>query len=83
MRLLQVAKHLLDRGHEVVINTAAPLEFFTSQLPHRQLRLRKVLLDSGAFQQDAFTVDMQSERQVLSHADAAIHDCTTHARSAP
>ena len=64
--LLQICRCILDRGHDVTINTGAPLEFFTSQLPHARLHTRKALLDSGAYQQDAFTVDMRSKQTPLS-----------------
>ena len=45
----------------MTINTGAPHGFFQQQLPAEGLMLRKVLLDCGAFQLDAFTVDMKSE----------------------
>ena len=57
---MQISRHLIDRGHEVIINTGAALEFLAEQVPNQLLHTRKILLDSGAFQQDAFTVDMQS-----------------------
>ena len=60
--ILQVCRHLLNAGHSVTINTGAPLDFFRQQLPHQALSLRTLLLDSGAVQLDAFTVDMKSER---------------------
>ena len=58
---LQVCRYLLLKGHKVTINTGAPHSFFQQQLPAEGLTLRKVLLDCGAFQLDAFTVDMKSE----------------------
>ena len=60
-RCLQVCRYLLLKGHKVTINTGAPHGFFQQQLPADGLTLRKVLLDCGAFQLDAFTVDMKSE----------------------
>lgn len=48
-------------GHTLTINTGAPLAFFQQQLPYGKLTLRALLLDSGAFQHDAFTVDMKRE----------------------
>jgi len=51
----------------VTINTGAPLDFFRQQLPHQALSLRPLLLDSGAFQVDAFTVDMKSEPAPFQH----------------
>ena len=71
---IQVCRHLLSAGHHVTINTGAPLDFFRQQLPQQALSLRTLLLDSGAVQLDAFTVDMKSERasERNNHASFAL-----------
>lgn len=58
---LQVCKFLLKAEQRVTINTAAPHDFFKQQLPAEGLTMRSLLLDCGAFQLDAFTVDMKSK----------------------
>lgn len=56
---MKVCKALIKHGHYVVISTAAPHAFFEQQLPAEGYAMRSALLDCGAFQLDAFTVDMK------------------------
>ncbi|XP_057821160.2 L-arabinokinase isoform X2 [Cryptomeria japonica] len=56
-RVVEVARHLVAAGHDVHLVTAAPDFVYTSEISSPNLRLRKVLLDCGAVQADALTVD--------------------------
>jgi len=56
-RVLEVVRHLVAAGHEVHVVTGAPDFVFTSEISSSNLFLRKVLLDCGAVQADALTVD--------------------------
>ncbi|CAN1799203.1 ARA1 [Linum perenne] len=56
-RVVEVARHLINAGHVVHVVTAAPDFVFTSEIQSPNLFLRRVLLDCGAVQSDALTVD--------------------------
>jgi hypothetical protein len=56
-RVIEVARHLCGAGHEVHIVTVAPEFVFRRDIPSPKLHIRKVLLDCGAVQSDALTVD--------------------------
>ncbi|MQL74864.1 hypothetical protein Taro_007244, partial [Colocasia esculenta] len=56
-RVVEVARHLIAAGHEVHVVTGAPDFVFTSEIQSANLHIRKVLLDCGAVQADALTVD--------------------------
>ncbi|GAU15232.1 hypothetical protein TSUD_09700 [Trifolium subterraneum] len=56
-RVTEVARHLIDAGHDVHLVTGAPDFVFTSEIESPRLFIRKVLLDCGAVQADALTVD--------------------------
>ncbi|KAJ7521489.1 hypothetical protein O6H91_19G056700 [Diphasiastrum complanatum] len=56
-RVVEVARHLVCAGHEVHIVTGAPEFVFKREIPSSRLHIRKVLLDCGAVQSDALTVD--------------------------
>ncbi|XP_031475091.1 L-arabinokinase-like isoform X1 [Nymphaea colorata] len=56
-RVVEVARHLVAAGHDVHVVTGAPDFVFTSEIKSSNLFIRKVLLDSGAVQADALTVD--------------------------
>ncbi|KAL8137180.1 hypothetical protein V2J09_003181 [Rumex salicifolius] len=56
-RVVEVVRHLILAGHDVHVVTAAPDFVFTSEIQSPRLHLRKVLLDCGAVQADALTVD--------------------------
>jgi len=52
-----VVRHLVAAGHEVHVATAVPEFVFTAEVRSPRLRIRRVLLDCGAVQADALTVD--------------------------
>ncbi|KAG2648476.1 hypothetical protein PVAP13_1NG027200 [Panicum virgatum] len=56
-RALEVVRHLVAAGHDVHVVTAAPEFVFTTEISSPCLHIRKVLLDCGAVQADALTVD--------------------------
>ncbi|XP_073000847.1 L-arabinokinase-like isoform X2 [Typha latifolia] len=56
-RVAEVVHHLIAAGHRVHIVTGAPDYVYTSEINSHNLHLRKVLLDCGAVQADALTVD--------------------------
>ncbi|XP_077214407.1 L-arabinokinase-like isoform X2 [Tasmannia lanceolata] len=56
-RVVEVVRHLIAAGHDVHVVTAAPDSVFTSEKQSSNLHIRKVLLDCGAVQADALTVD--------------------------
>ncbi|KAJ0985195.1 hypothetical protein J5N97_003551 [Dioscorea zingiberensis] len=56
-RVVDVVRHLIAAGHDVHVVTGAPDFVFTSDIQSPNLYIRKVLLDCGAVQADALTVD--------------------------
>uniref|UniRef100_A0A0E0CFF0 GHMP kinase N-terminal domain-containing protein n=1 Tax=Oryza meridionalis TaxID=40149 RepID=A0A0E0CFF0_9ORYZ len=56
-RALEVVRHLIAAGHDVHVVTGAPEFVFTTEISSPNLHIRKVLLDCGAVQADALTVD--------------------------
>ncbi|KAL5729490.1 L-arabinokinase [Ranunculus cassubicifolius] len=56
-RVVEVVRHLIKAGHDVHVVTGAPAFVFTSEIDSPRLFIRKVLLDCGAVQADALTVD--------------------------
>ncbi|XP_022881415.1 L-arabinokinase-like isoform X2 [Olea europaea var. sylvestris] len=56
-RVVEVARHLILAGHDVHVVTGAPDYVFTTEIQSPRLFIRKVLLDCGAIQADALTVD--------------------------
>nr|CAB3503737.1 unnamed protein product [Digitaria exilis] len=52
-----VVRHLVAAGHDVHVVTAAPEFVFTTEISSTCLHIRRVLLDCGAVQADALTVD--------------------------
>ncbi|KAG9449316.1 hypothetical protein H6P81_009281 [Aristolochia fimbriata] len=56
-RVVEVVRHLITFGHVVHVVTGAPDFVYTSEVQSPNLHLRKVLLDCGAVQADALTVD--------------------------
>ncbi|KAJ1260746.1 hypothetical protein BS78_10G255900 [Paspalum vaginatum] len=56
-RAIEVVRHLIAAGHEVHLATAVPEFVFTAEVRSPRLRIRRVLLDCGAVQADALTVD--------------------------
>ncbi|XP_038905289.1 L-arabinokinase-like [Benincasa hispida] len=56
-RVIEVVRHLILAGHDVHVVSGAPEFVFTSAIHSPRLFIRKVLLDCGAVQADALTVD--------------------------
>ncbi|XP_026416771.1 L-arabinokinase-like isoform X2 [Papaver somniferum] len=56
-RAVEVVRHLIAAGHDVYVVTGAPDFVFTSEIKSERLFIRKVLLDCGAVQADALSVD--------------------------
>ncbi|KAH0929975.1 hypothetical protein HID58_015702 [Brassica napus] len=56
-RVIEVVRHLIAAGHDVHVVIGAPDFVFTSEIQSPRLKIRKVLLDCGAVQADALTVD--------------------------
>lgn len=56
-RVVDIVRHLVEFGHVVHMVTAAPEFVFTADIQSPNLHIRKVLLDCGAVQADALTVD--------------------------
>ncbi|KAJ4763612.1 Galactokinase [Rhynchospora pubera] len=56
-RVVEVVRHLVGAGHDVHVVTGAPEFVFTTEIQSPNLHIRKVLLDCGAVQADALTVD--------------------------
>ncbi|CAN6192994.1 unnamed protein product [Urochloa humidicola] len=56
-RAIEVVRHLVAAGHEVHVATAVPEFVFTAEVRSPRLRIRRVILDCGAVQADALTVD--------------------------
>ncbi|KAK1269582.1 L-arabinokinase [Acorus gramineus] len=56
-RVVEVVRHLIDAGHNVHVVTGAPDFVFTTEIQSPNLHIRRVLLDCGAVQADALTVD--------------------------
>ncbi|XP_019707924.1 L-arabinokinase [Elaeis guineensis] len=56
-RVVEVVRHLIVAGHDVHVVTGAPDFVFTTEIQSPNLHIRKVLLDCGAVQADALTVD--------------------------
>lgn len=63
-RVVEVVRHLISGGHHVYVVTAAPEFVFRSTITSRKLHIRKVLLDCGAVQSDALTVDRFSSLEM-------------------
>lgn len=56
-RAVEVVRNLIQAGHHVHVVSGAPEYVFTTAVQSPRLFIRKVLLDSGAVQADALTVD--------------------------
>ncbi|KAH7844149.1 hypothetical protein Vadar_024884 [Vaccinium darrowii] len=56
-RVVEVVRHLILAGHDVHVVTGAPDFVFTTEIQSSKLFLRKLVLDCGAVQADALTVD--------------------------
>ncbi|CAN4085020.1 unnamed protein product [Withania somnifera] len=56
-RVAEVVRHLIEAGHGVHVVTGSPDYIYTTETQSPGLFIRKVLLDCGAVQSDALTVD--------------------------
>ncbi|GLJ10428.1 hypothetical protein SUGI_0128050 [Cryptomeria japonica] len=56
-RVVEVVRNLVAAGHDVHVVTGAPDFVFTTDINSPNLYIRRVLLDCGAVQADALTVD--------------------------
>ncbi|XP_042035149.1 L-arabinokinase-like [Salvia splendens] len=56
-RVAEVVRNLILLGHEIHVVTAASEHIFTTDIQSPKLFIRKVVLDIGAIQTDALTVD--------------------------
>ncbi|KAK1323128.1 L-arabinokinase [Acorus calamus] len=65
-RVVEVVRHLIDAGHDVHVVTGAPDFVFTTEIQSPKLHIRKVLLDCGAVQADALTVDRLASLEKVS-----------------
>ncbi|POO03880.1 Mevalonate/galactokinase [Trema orientale] len=70
-RVVEVARHLIMAGHDVHVVTGAPEFVFTSEVQSPRLFIRKVLLDCGAVQADALTVDRLASLEKYSETAVA------------
>ncbi|XP_052200216.1 L-arabinokinase-like [Diospyros lotus] len=67
-RVVEVARNLILAGHTVHLVTGAPDYVFTTEIQSPRLFIRKVLLDCGAVQIDALTVDRVASLEKYSKA---------------
>ncbi|OMO61941.1 hypothetical protein CCACVL1_23123 [Corchorus capsularis] len=65
-RVVEVVRNLISAGHDVHVVTGAPDFVFTSEIQSPRLFLRKLVLDCGAVQADALTVDRLASLQKYS-----------------
>ncbi|XVE97217.1 hypothetical protein REPUB_Repub03eG0001500 [Reevesia pubescens] len=65
-RVVEVVRNLIAAGHDVHVVTGAPDFVFTSEIQSPRLFLRKLVLDCGAVQADALTVDRLASLQKYS-----------------
>ncbi|KAF9617865.1 hypothetical protein IFM89_039084 [Coptis chinensis] len=70
-RVVEVTRHLISAGHDVHVVTGAPDFVFTSEIQSPRLFIRKVLLDCGAVQADALTVDRLASLEKYSETAVA------------
>ncbi|XP_010263341.1 PREDICTED: L-arabinokinase-like [Nelumbo nucifera] len=70
-RVVEVVRHLILAGHDVHVVTGAPDFVFTTEIESPRLFIRKVLLDCGAVQADALTVDRLASLEKYSQTAVA------------
>ncbi|KAJ4963559.1 hypothetical protein NE237_023498 [Protea cynaroides] len=73
-RVVEVVRHLIAAGHDVHIVTGAPYFVFTTEIQSPSLFIRKVLLDCGAVQADALTVDRLASLEKYSQTAVVPRD---------
>ncbi|KVH95558.1 Galactokinase galactose-binding domain-containing protein [Cynara cardunculus var. scolymus] len=70
-RVVEVVRHLILAGHDVHVVTGAPDFVFTTEIQSPRLFLRKLVLDCGAVQADALTVDRLASLEKYSETAVA------------
>lgn len=70
-RVVEVVRHLILAGHDVHVVTGAPDFVFTTEVQSPRLFLRKLVLDCGAVQADALTVDRLASLEKYSETAVA------------
>lgn len=70
-RVVEVVRHLILAGHDVHVVTGAPDFVFTTEIKSPRLFLRKLVLDCGAVQADALTVDRLASLEKYSETAVA------------
>ncbi|XP_043713454.1 L-arabinokinase-like [Telopea speciosissima] len=73
-RVVEVARNLIAAGHDVHVVTGAPNYVFTTEIQSPRLFIRKVLLDCGAVQADALTVDRLASLEKYSQTAVVPRD---------
>lgn len=73
-RVVEVVRHLVAAGHEVHVVTGAPDFVFTSEIRSPNLHIRKDVLDCGAVQADALTVDRLASLEKYSETAVVPRD---------
>ncbi|XP_031255016.1 L-arabinokinase-like isoform X2 [Pistacia vera] len=73
-RVVEVVRNLILAGHDVHVVTGAPDFVFTSEIQSPRLFIRKVLLDCGAVQADALTVDRLASLEKYSETAVVPRD---------
>ncbi|XP_062158055.1 L-arabinokinase-like isoform X1 [Alnus glutinosa] len=72
-RVVEVVRHLILAGHDVHVVSGAPDFVFTSEIQSTRFFIRKVVLDCGAVQADALTVDrLASLEKVVNYSEMAV-----------
>ncbi|KAG8373922.1 hypothetical protein BUALT_Bualt11G0075600 [Buddleja alternifolia] len=74
-RVLEVVRNIIVAGHEVHVITGAPDYIFTTEIQSPRLFIRKVLLDCGAVQADALTVDRLASLEKYVQIAVLPRDC--------
>lgn len=73
-RVVEVVRHLIGYGHDVHVVTGAPDFVFTSEIQSPNLHIRKDVLDCGAVQADALTVDRLASLEKYSETAVVPRD---------
>ncbi|PWA63909.1 arabinose kinase [Artemisia annua] len=73
-RVVEVVRHLILAGHDVHVVTGAPDFVFTTEIESPRLFIRKLVLDCGAVQADALTVDRLASLEKYSETAVAPRD---------
>ncbi|KAL3650983.1 D-arabinose 1-dehydrogenase (NAD(P)(+)) [Castilleja foliolosa] len=73
-RVVEVSRHLILAGNDVHVVTGAPDYVYTTEIQSPRLFLRKVLLDCGAVQADALTVDRLASLEKYSETAVVPRD---------